>query len=364
MQQIVQPNRTLLVDGPASVQIVSGKAEVFANLLKEDQRVVVREGKRMPFYVAETSQFNLMLGANAAVSETEGTTIPESWNKPIQIALSLQKKPAVIMILGAVDSGKSSFCTYLLNKLVANQRRVAILDGDLGQSDIGPAGSVGYGIATKPVSEIYKLRLQNGYFIGVTSPALATKNTVAGLSAMMAEATTREVDYILVNTDGFIDGDEAINFKLQLIKELRPDVVVAVQIQTEMQPILECLGGGGVLTVEPSPALSLRTPEKRKSLREMTYAKYLKKSKLHCIPISQITLEPRNGVPKTQEPEKGVLVGLYGKGNKFLGIGVLRAINVSRRTLKIETSVASKPTRLVFGKVILNLKLQEVEATA
>ena len=79
-------------------------------------------------------------------------------------------------------------------------------------------------------------------------------------------------------------------------------------------------------------------------------------------PLSQIIVEPRNGVPKTQEPEKGVLVGLYGRGTKFLGIGVLRAINVGRRTLKIQTAVSSKPMRLVFGKVLLNEKLQEVQS--
>ena len=115
------------------------------------------------------------------------------------------------------------------------------------------------------------------------------------------------------------------------------------------------------MIVEPSPALSLRSAEKRKFLREMTYTKYLRKSKLHCIPTSQITLEPRNGVPKTQEPEKGLLVGLYSRGTRFLGIGVLRSVNVERKTLKIQTAVRSKPFRLVFGKVHLNEKLQELQ---
>ncbi len=364
MQQTVQPNRTLLVDGPASVQLVTGKAEVFSNPLKEGQRVVVREGKRLPFLASEISVFNVLLGANAAMTEVEGTTIPESWNKPVQTLLGLQKKPAVIMVLGASDSGKSSFCTYLLNKLVAQQFRVAVLDGDLGQTDIGPSASVGYGVASKPVSELYNLRLQNGYFVGVTSPVLALKNTIEGLSRLMIEACARQVDYVLVNTDGFISGDVAINYKLNLIKELKPDMVVGLQLQGELEPLMSYLGGGGLMMVEPSPALSLRSPEKRKILREKTYAKYLKKSKLQCYPVTQIIVEPRNGVPKTQDPEKGVLLGLYGQGTKFLGIGVLRAINIGRRTLKVQTSVSAKPMRVVFGKVLLNEKLQEVQDQA
>ncbi len=361
MQQTLQPNRTLLIDGPASVQLVSGRVQVFGYPLKEEQRIVVREGKRLPFFAVETAVFNVMLGANAAVQETEGNTIPESWNKPIQTVLGLAKKPAVIMVLGAADSGKSSFCTYMVNKLTESNRKIAILDGDLGQSDIGPSASIGYAVASKPITELYNLRLQNGYFVGVTSPIMAINKAVEGLTSMMNEAVGRQADFILVNTDGFISGDAALNYKLTLIKELKPDVVVAVQLQTELEPIMSCLGGGGVMTVEPSPALNLRSPEKRKTLREMTYAKYLRKSKLQCYPLSQITVEPRNGVPKSQEPEKGVLVGLYGRGSRFLGIGVLRAINVGRRTLKVQTAVSTKPVRLIFGKVLLNRKLQEIQ---
>ncbi len=363
MQQTLQANRTLLVDGPASVELVSGDAEVFARPLTGAQRIVIREGKRMPFYAAKAASFNVLLGANAAVSEVEGSTIPDSWNKAVETVLALQQKPAVIMVMGAADSGKSSFVTYLLNRLVSKQQKVAVVDGDLGQSDVGPSATVAYAVATKPVFEIYNLRMQNGFFVGVTSPQLWAKKTLAGFAAMMEEAAKREVDYTLVNTDGFVAGDDAVRFKLEVIKQVKPNIVVAAQIQNELQPILDCLGGT-ILTIQPSQALSARTQEKRKLLREMTYSKYLKEAKLICIPQSQITVEPRNGVPKNQEPEKGVLVGLYGLGNKFLGIGVLRAVNVGRRTLKIQTAVEMKPMRLVFGKVQLNSKLQEVEDNA
>jgi polynucleotide 5'-hydroxyl-kinase GRC3/NOL9 len=361
LRQTVQPNKTLLVDGPASVQLLSGKAEVFANPIKENQRIVVREGKRLPLYTAEISVFEVMLGANAAVKEVEGSTIPESWKKPVQTVLGLTKHPVVIMVLGAVDSGKSSFCTYMVNKLVEAQSKVAILDGDLGQSDVGPSGTVGYAVATKPITELYNLRLQNGCFIGVTSPVIAIDQTVKGLHDMKSEAEGQQADFILVNTDGFVSGDTAINYKLNLIKDLKPDVVVGIQAKDELEELMSYLGGGGLLTVEPSPSLNVRSEEKRRLLREMTYAKYLRDSKLQCYPLSQITVEPLSAIPKKQNPDKGVLVGLYGRGNKFLGIGVLRAINVERKTLKVETSVSEKPKRLFIGRVILNCKLQEVQ---
>ena len=74
-----------------------------------------------------------------------------------------------------------------------------------------------------------------------------------------------------------------------------------------------------------------------------------------------MTIEPRNAIPKNQEPEKGILVGLCGRGSKFLGIGVLREVNQLRKALKVQTSVSAKPLRIIIGKVIVNEKLQEVQ---
>lgn len=359
MQQTVEPNKTLLVDGPASVRLISGKAQVFGYQLKEAQRILVREGKRLPFYVLEKAAFEVSLGGNASVLETDGNTIPESWNKLVEAVLALQKRPAVVMVVGQADSGKSSLCTYIVNKLVAGKCKVAVLDGDLGQSDIGPSATVGYAITSKPVMELYDLKLENGVFMGVTSAILAITKTLEGLAAMKAEVLQRQVDFVIINTDGWVADDIAIRYKTALHTTLKPDLVVGVQLQDELAGLRANLKNTEIVAVEPSPALNARTAESRKAIREMTYARYLKDAKLQCYPISQLTVEPRNAVPKKQEPGRGTLVGLYAR-NKFLGIGVLREVNQVRRVLKVQTSVAAKPNRLIIGKVPLNEKLQEI----
>ncbi len=367
MQRTVPTNNTLLVDGPARVEIASGKAEVFGKPLKPTQWVIIREGKRKPFYATEPLTLNLLLGAGAAITEIEGSTIPQSWNKPFPVIEDLQKrqvKTVTIMVLGASDAGKSSFLTYLLNRLLLDKEgcSVAVLDGDLGQSDIGPSATVGYSLATKPVTELSNLKLDNGFFVGVTSPVDGGSKAVEGLIAMLSEINLRQPDYVLINTDGFVSGEAALRYKLTLIKELKPNMVVGVESKGEVDEIMSYLGGGGVLAVESASFVSARGPEKRKALRELAYTRYLRHSKLQCIPVSQLVVEPRNGVPKTQNPDRGILVGLYHYGTKFLGIGVLRSINTTRNTLKIETAVRKKPVRLVFGKVLLNRKLREIQA--
>jgi polynucleotide 5'-hydroxyl-kinase GRC3/NOL9 len=359
--QTVESNRTLLVDGPASVRLASGKAEVFGCQIKQASKVVVsREGKRVPFHVLEKAVFNVSLGGNASMQETEGNTIPASWNKPVEAVLAVQKRPVVIMVLGQTDSGKSSLCTYIVNKLVDGKSKVAVLDGDLGQSDIGPSAALGYAVTSKPITELYDLKLENGFFVGVTSPLTAFAKAVEGLVALQAEVLKRQVDFILVNTDGWITGDAALRHKVELIKQLKPDVLVGVQVEDELAPLMANLeSAASMVVVEPSLALNPRTAEKRKALREMTYARYLKGARVQCYPVSQLIVEPRNAIPHKQEPEKGLLVGLYNR-SKFLGIGVLREINLTRHALKVQTSISATPNRLVFGKVFLNQKLQEI----
>jgi polynucleotide 5'-hydroxyl-kinase GRC3/NOL9 len=350
------------VDGPASIDITAGKAEVFGKPLHETQKIMIREGKRKPFYATEALTIEVLLGANAAVSEVEGSTVPESWNKPLEFLKKLEVKPAIVMVMGASDTGKSSFSTYLLNKLVETKHKVGVLDGDLGQSDLGSSASVGYTVTDKQVTELANLQMQNGFFVGVTSPVDALKQTVEALGAMMKELQEKQPNYIIINTDGFISGEIAENYKLSLIKELKPNIVIGIQAKNELEPILSYLGGGAVITIEPSTAHSSRGTENRKATRERSYAKYLKDSKLQCIPMSQLILEPRSAIPKMVDSNRGLLVGLYGAGTKFLGIGVLRAINPTRKTLKIQTAIPVKPTRVVFGKVELDKRLQEVQA--
>jgi len=238
--------------------------------------------------------------------------------------------------------------------------RVAVLDGDLGQSDIGSSGTVGYALTSKPVAELYDLKLENAFFVGVTSPIKATARTIEGMAALRAEISKRTVDFVIINTDGWVAGDIAVRYKTALVKELEPDLVVGVQVADELAELIASVERK-VLTVELSSSLSQRTAEKRKSLREMTYARYLKDAKLQCYPMNQLAVDPRDALPKSQTPEKGLLVGLYASGTKFLGIGVLREINQLRKVLKVQTAVSAKPSRIVIGKVCLDEKLREIQ---
>jgi len=294
MNRTVESGKTLLVDGPASVTAVSGKVEVFGSVLRNTRKVVIREGKRLPFAVKETAIFDVSLGENANVEEADGNTIPSSWTKAYEELSSLQMRPLTAVVLGTVDSGKTSFCTYLINKLLNEKQRVAILDGDLGQSDVGPPCTIAYVSVTKPVTDLFNLEAKNAFFVGVTSPSKAidkVDKVMEGLASLRKEMLSDTLDFIVIDTDGWVKGEDAVNYKVQLVEQLDPDIVFCIQQKDELVPLLDALEKFRRVSVDSPSAIRQRSREKRRSLRELVYIKYLRNAKVQSIPLSWLKIE-------------------------------------------------------------------------
>lgn len=420
MKVTVDAGKTLLVDGPASVTLVSGGAEVFGYSLRQMGKVVIRDGKRMPFAVKEKATFDISLGENANVEEVDGDTVPPSWEEAYKELAALEKRPSTALVLGNVDSGKTSFCTYLTNRLIKDGRRAAILDGDLGQSDIGPPCTVAYAVVSKPVTDLFNLEAANAYFVGVTSPSGALEKVIYGVTSLMEEILKHNPDCTVVNTDGWVEGADAINYKLQMVEKISPDIVFCIQQNETLTPLFAALKNFKTFMVESPQTIRQRNREKRRSLRELGYIKYLKDAKVQSIPMSWVKVESDElvglnkpfgmakrereicdllgmkplhiaelkdkihvviGKGRWMDPEKirkteealgkrvvvtwkgdeeGLLTALYSVEGKFLGIGVLREIDYIRKVLKIFTPVSSGISTVAVGKVRLDKNLREV----
>ena len=291
MIRTVENGKTLLVDGPASVIVTSGKVEVFGSVVGGTSKVVIREGKRLPFVVEENATFDISLGENASVEEVDGNTIPSSWVKAFEDLLEIQATPVTAMVLGTVDSGKTSFCTYLINRLLREKKKVAILDGDLGQSDIGPPSTVAYTFVTKPLTDLFNLEAKNAFFVGVTSPNGAIDKVIKGLTLLKKEISSKNPDFIVINTDGWVEGEEAANYKVQLVKELNPDIIFCIQQKDELTPFLNTIRDFVKIVVDSPSAIKQRSMEKRRSLRELGYMKYLRNAKVQSLPLSWLKIE-------------------------------------------------------------------------
>lgn len=419
MNRTVESGKTLLVDGPASVSAASGNVEVFGYTLRNMRRVVVREGKRLPFAVKETAAFEISLGESAKVEEVDGDTIPSSWVKAFKELSNPQVKPFTAMVIGTGDSGKTSFCTFLINKLLTERQKVAILDGDLGQSDVGPPCTVSYAFVTKPVTDLFNLKARNAFFVGFTSPNRAINKMVEGLVSLKREISSNNPQVIIINTDGWVEGEDAVKYKLQLVEKFNPDILFCIQQKDELASLFKVLEKFRKLIVDSPSAIRRRSEEKRRSLRELGYIKYLRNAKVKSIPLSWLKIEEdeliglgrnrgnmkqagkiyellgmkplhlaelwdkicivigkrrwinpdiikkveeitkKNVVVVHKGEEEGLLMALYDDKRKFLGIGSLREIDYRRDVMKIYTPVSNKISIVTVGRVKLDENLRE-----
>ena len=416
MKRKVEKGRTLLVDGPASVNHISGEVEVLGAKLRKGEKVVIREGKRVPFLVRKRATFDLALGEEASFEEVEGSTIPSSWENALK-EIKAYRRPLTVMVMGEVDSGKTSFCTYLLNQALRMKWKAAIIDADLGQSDVGPPSTIGSSRVTTPIKDLFEIEAEKAYFVGLTSPSQVIYRVIEGLIELKNSVEGADVDLLVINTDGWVSGEEAVSYKVGLTEKVVPDVVVGIQETDELAPILTALKETKTLAIDSPPAIKKRSREKRKVLRELGYKKYLKKAKVQSFPLNWVRVERvlvgSGSIPATERIEKikemlgtipvyceenpttlfivlrkkswideerirrvedsfekwikvirdgeeeGLLVGLQDDG-VFLGIGVLDGIDYRRRVMKVYTSVSKKVSTICVGQIKLDKSGREI----
>lgn len=416
MKHSVEKGKTLLVDGPSSVTLLSGEAKVLGAPFKVEERFVIREGKRIPFEIVENSMFDLVLGENASFEEVDGSTIPPSWKKVFE-ELVLTGKPLTIMVIGNVDSGKTSFCTYLANRSLENKLKVALIDADLGQSDVGPPATIGFSRIIAPVKDLFEIEVEVAYFIGLISPSGVIGEVVEKLSLLKNIALKYNVDLLIINTDGWVEGEEAVGYKIQLIEQAAPDIVVGIQQENELSPILGALKDNRVFSVSSPSVIRTRDREKRKILRELSYKKYLKDAKIRSYPLNWITVEgaffktknyPAETLGRIREQlgvypvyfeetsncffivlrmgdwidkdvikkiesdygkrvkiiregdEEGLLVAFQDGDGKFLGIGIIKSVDYERQAMKVFTPVYKNVATILVGQIELNDKGREI----
>lgn len=372
MTRTFERGKTILVDGPASLTIFSGNAEVFGSLLRNGKKIVIREGKRLPITVEEAAEIEISVGEKANIQEISGRTIPSSWIKAYEELAHSQKRTLVAMVMGAVDSGKTSFCTYLTNRLLRENRKVALLDGDLGQSDIGPPCAIAYAFLTAPVVDLFTLKAENAFFVGVTSPSRAVDKVIKGLSLSLEEILNRNPDFVIVNTDGWIEGEDAVDYKVQLVETINPNILFFIQREHELTSLLDALERKRKTIVDSPSVIRQRSREKRKSLRELGYSKYLGKGKVRSIPLSWVRIEENEfiGLSLNHEnrqkkgEEEGRLTALYDSESRFLGIGTLQQINYTRKVMKIFTPVLEEISIIAIGKIRLDKNLKEISTAS
>lgn len=226
-----------------------------------------------------------------------------------------------VLLLGQSDVGKSTFCRYLIDYACAKSLKAALIDADIGQSQIGPPTTIGMKLFDKKPegaklntpfggyeddtddtsnkSKTGKKELNDGhhldadalYFVGAISPLSHLLPVLTGTRLMIDACKDQEVDFTVIDTTGFVDGGAAVMLKQQKIDILRPHHVVCIGRPKDLDNIVSCYSNQNWLTLHymlPHKLVRTKSSETRKKHRTVKFETYFADSELQTVPFERI----------------------------------------------------------------------------
>jgi polynucleotide 5'-hydroxyl-kinase GRC3/NOL9 len=259
--------------------------------------------------------------------------VPEQWRELVR---KIEKTGGPVLVIGAPDTGKTSLTRFLVSELASRGERVGYIDGDMGQSLLGPPTTLGMALLDGPFEGFDRLETAGVYFVGSTSPRSHGLETLVGLKRLLESSQTNENRLTVVDTTGYVTGKDALELKYQKTDLLGPRHIVALQRELEIEHILSVLEGreGAMIHRLPSPvAVQRRSPEERRRYRWQRFKDYFKRVRLDRVDLKRTNLTGVHRVKGPQEDQEGLLLGLNGTDNFLVTLGIVENLDRMRGVL-------------------------------
>lgn len=132
--------------------------------------------------------------------------ISQTWK---DLSNNIAETPGLTLLIGASDTGKTTLAKYLINEWISRGLKVAFLDGDAGQSTLGPPGALAMRVYHSKIQDLEIPQFSDDvllFFIGSFTPVGHLLHTIVGVQALVKKAEAQRPDLILVDTTGLVFG--------------------------------------------------------------------------------------------------------------------------------------------------------------
>lgn len=267
----------------------------------------------------------------------------------------------VVMLLGAIDTGKSTVARRILEGAVAAGRPAALIDADPGQKSVGPPATVTLrhvrsAADLEPAAFAVADELA---FVGSTSPEGHLLQLVTAAANLRHRAAEGGADLVVVDTSGAVSGLLGQMLKFHKIEALHPDLVVGLQRGEELLPLLGVVQrffDASVVPLSVPPGVHPTSVEERADNRAAAMRRYFS-GELHRFRVKPAALMP--SVPPMFDLVEldRLVVGLADGHGGYLGIGYLEHLP-GEDALRLITPVAAGARALRLGAVRLDGSFQ------
>ena len=173
-----------------------------------------------------------------------------------------------------MESGKTSFTAVLANRAIANNIVPAIIDADIGQADIGPPAFVSMSMPSSWVIWLRQLEPLAMRFVGSIEPSAAAGRVISAVTEMVEKARSMGAGLIVIDTDGWVRGWSALEFKVDLLRSVGADFV-AVMGDAELFSFISRAVGAKVYHLRSPQVQAIRDVDDRRKLRALNYKRFI-----------------------------------------------------------------------------------------
>ena len=262
-----------------------------------------------------------------------------------------------VLLVGGLDTGKSTLSRMLLRAGVDAGRPSAFLDADVGQKTVGPPATISLK-AVRAVADLEPDALATAdalSFVGSTSPQGHLLPVVTGVFALARRARDEGADFLVVDSGGLVSGISGQILKYHKVEMLRPDLVVGLQRGEELQPLLGVIQrffSTEVVSLGVHPDVVPTTVEQRAENREAAMRRYFS-AELHRWRVKPTVFMPALPPMFSLANLDRIVVGLSDGDGGYLGIGYLEYAT-EEGVLRLISPVAEGPKALRLGSVRLD----------
>jgi polynucleotide 5'-hydroxyl-kinase GRC3/NOL9 len=266
------------------------------------------------------------------------------------------RQKRTVLLVGGLDTGKSTLSRMLLRAGVDAGRPSAFVDADVGQKTVGPPATISLK-AVRSVADLEPDALATAdalSFVGSTSPQGHLLPVVTGVVALAQRARDGGSDLVVVDSGGLVSGISGQILKYHKVEMLRPDLVVGLQRGEELQPLLGVIQrffSTEVVSLGVHPDVMPTSVEQRAENREAAMRRYFS-AELHRWRVKPTVFMPALPPMFNLANLDRMLVGLSDGDGGYLGIGYLEH-GTEDGVLRLISPVAEGPKALRLGSVRL-----------
>lgn len=385
-----------------------GRVLISRRVAEAGERGFVSVGRTAIVEPLEDALLELRGPGSAVKADAPEAVLPPSWKAVL--AKIRSEKPKRVAVVGGIDTGKTTLALLIYNELREGGVKAGFLEEDVGQNEVAAPTTVCLASSQRGVFDLRQLELVAAEFVGDITPTPLTERVLECVSLLLKVAAKRSLEALVVDTDGWVKGKGAADFKARLIAALECDLVVCTPpLSAESVLVRQLSSEIEVLFVDVPSAARRRSFAERRHNRERCFEFFMKGERPRRIRLDEVTLWYEHGalLPIADPPEplrslgtvryagegedrvvviiegqvkslddvwaveqiygkpvdvrsydreRGLVSGLYAKG-RFQGLGVITQIDPQREELWLRTPVTTKPSAIMIGRYMLPLSV-------